>query len=314
MKTTTIAIIGVGKISQDQHLPVIAKDKRFKLAAVVSQRGLPQPGVPTYRTPGELYAALPDLDAVAICTPPHVRHAIAREALDAGKHVLLEKPPAPTMAEMHDLTAYAAAKGRVIFATWHSRYNEGVDLARKLMAGRKLRSLHIEWKEDVRRWHPGQDWIWDAGNFGVFDPGINALSIFTKIMPQPAFIKSAELTFPANRDTPIAASLVMTSAASASPDTRLTAEFDWRQEGEQSWNIDIALDDGAKLRLTHGGTKLWVDGAMRYEAPMQEYEAIYRHFAELLDKGQSEMDAAPFQLVADAFLVGRRATTASFNW
>ena len=54
MKTTTIAIIGVGKISQDQHLPVIAKDKRFKLAAVVSQRGLPQPGVPTYRTPGEL--------------------------------------------------------------------------------------------------------------------------------------------------------------------------------------------------------------------------------------------------------------------
>jgi len=310
----SIAIVGIGKITQDQHLPVIAKDKRFRLAAVVSQRGIAQPGVPTFRTPAELYAALPDVDAVAICTPPHVRHALAREALDAGKHVLLEKPPAPTMAEMHDLTSYAAAKGHVIFATWHSRYNEGVDLARNLMAGRKLRSAHIEWKEDVRRWHPGQDWIWDAGNFGVFDPGINALSIFTKIMPEPAFIKSAELTFPANRDTPIAASLVMSSPAGASADTRLTADFDWRQEGEQSWNIDVALDDGAKLRLTHGGTKLWVDGAMRFEAPMREYEAIYRHFAELLDAGTSEMDAAPFQLVADAFLVGRRATTASFAW
>ena len=141
MKTYQIAIIGVGKISQDQHLPVIARDKRFKLAAVVSQRGLPQPGVPTFRTPAELYAALPDLDAVAICTPPHVRHALAREALDAGKQVLLEKPPAPTMAEMHDLTAYAAARERVIFATWHSRYNEGVDLAKKLLAGRKIRFL-----------------------------------------------------------------------------------------------------------------------------------------------------------------------------
>ena len=314
MKTYQIAIVGIGKITQDQHLPVIARDKRFRLAAVVSQRGVAQPGVPTFRTPAELYAALPDLDAVAICTPPHVRHALAREALDAGKHVLLEKPPAPTMAEMHDLSAYAVAKGRVIFATWHSQYNGGVDLAKQLMAGRKIRSLHIEWKEDVRRWHPGQDWIWDAGNFGVFDPGINALSIFTKIMPEPAFIKSAALTFPANRDTPIAATLVMTSPASESADSKLTAEFDWRQEGEQSWNIDVALDDGAKLRLTHGGSKLWVDGSMRFEAPMAEYEGIYRHFAELLDSGKSAMDAAPFQLVADAFLVGRRQTTASFAW
>ena len=314
VKTYQIAIIGIGKIARDQHLPVIAGDKRFKLAATVSQRGIAQPGIPSFRTPAELYAALPDLDVVAICTPPHVRHAIAREALDAGKQVLLEKPPTPTMAEMHDLTSYAAARRRVIFATWHSQYNEGVDLARKLMAGRKIRSLHIEWKEDVRRWHPGQDWIWDAGNFGVFDPGINALSIFTKIMPQPAFIQSCELLFPANRDTPIAASLTMKSAATESASSTLTAEFDWRQEGDQSWNIDIALDDGAKLRLTDGGSKLWVNGAMRFEAPMAEYEGIYRHFAALLDKGESAMDAAPFQLVADAFLVGRRQATASFNW
>jgi D-galactose 1-dehydrogenase len=314
VKTYSIAIIGIGKITQDQHLPVIAKDKRFKLAAVVSQRGVAQPGVPTFRTPAELYAALPDLDAVAICTPPHVRHAIAREALDAGKHVLLEKPTTHTMAEMHDLTTYAAAKRRVSFATWHSQYNESVDLAKKLLTGRRIRSLAIEWKEDVRRWHPGQDWIWDAGNFGVFDPGINALSILTKIMPGPAFITSAELLFPANRDTPIAASLAMTSPAAENSDSPLTAEFDWRQEGDQSWNIDIVSDDGAKLRLSNGGSKLWVNGSIRFEALMAEYEAIYRRFAELLDSSTSDMDAAPFQLVADAFLVGRRQTTVSFNW
>jgi D-galactose 1-dehydrogenase len=87
VKSYSIGVIGIGKITQDQHLPVIAKDARFKLAGLVSQRGLQQPGVPTFRTPAELYAALPDLDAVAICTPPSVRHAIAREALDAGKHV-----------------------------------------------------------------------------------------------------------------------------------------------------------------------------------------------------------------------------------
>jgi D-galactose 1-dehydrogenase len=314
VKPYRIGIIGIGKITRDQHLPVIAKDGRFELAGLVSQRGLQQPGVPTFRTPAELYAALPDLDAVAICTPPSVRHAIAREALDAGKHVLLEKPPTPTMAELNDLTAHAASRGKVIFATWHSQYNAAVDEAKKRLAARKIRSLAIEWKEDVRRWHPGQEWIWDAGNFGVFDPGINALSILTKIMPAPVFVKSAELVYPANRDTPIAASLVMTSLASESAASPITAEFDWRQEGDQSWNIDVATADGGKLRLTHGGSKLFVDGALTLEAPMAEYEGIYRHFAELLDAKRSAMDAAPFQLVADAFLVGRRTTAAPFNW
>jgi D-galactose 1-dehydrogenase len=310
----SIAIIGVGKIARDQHLPVIAKNPRFRLAGVVSHSGARAQGVPSFHTAAEAYAALPDLDAVVICTPPSVRHALAREALDAGKHVMLEKPPAPTMAEMHDLTAYAAERGRVVFATWHSQYNAAVDEAKRRLAGAKLRRLAIEWKEDVRRWHPGQEWIWDAGNFGVFDPGVNALSILSKIAPGAIFVKSAELLFPANRDTPIAASLVFSSPAAENSDARLTAEFDWRQEGEQSWNIDIETSGGERLRLTHGGSKLFVEGALACEAPMAEYEGLYEHFAALLDAGRSAMDAAPFQLVADAFLVGARRTSEPFFW
>jgi D-galactose 1-dehydrogenase len=310
---TKIAIIGIGKISQDQHLPVIAKNPDFQLVAVVSQRGLGAPGVPSFKTPAELYAAVSDLDAVAICTPPHVRHAIAREALAVGKHVMLEKPPAATVAEMHDLTTGAAAAGKVIFATWHSQYNAAVDEAKKRLAGQRLRALAIEWKEDVRRWHPGQDWIWDAGNFGVFDPGINALSILTKIAPGAMFVKSAQLHYPENRDTPIAASLVFSSNAGA-PEARLIAEFDWRQEGDQSWNIDIETLSGTRLRLSHGGSKLFVDGEKVVDAPMAEYEGLYAHFAELLAKGESGMDSAPFQLVADAFLVGSRRVVEPFRW
>jgi D-galactose 1-dehydrogenase len=313
MSPMKIAIIGLGKIAQDQHLPVIAKNADFQLVGIVSQRGLGAQGVPTFKTSGELYAAQPNLDAVAICTPPHVRHAIAREALAAGKHVMLEKPPAATVAEMHDLTASAAAARRVIFATWHSQYNAAVDEAKKRLAGQTLRKVAIEWKEDVRRWHPGQDWIWDAGNFGVFDPGINALSILTKIAPGAMFVKSAQLRYPENRDTPIAASLVFSSNASA-PDAELTAEFDWRQEGDQSWNIDIETEGGKPLRLTHGGSKLFVGGGKAIEAPMAEYEGLYAHFAELLAKGESHMDSEPFQLVADAFLVGSRRVVQPFHW
>src|SRR6476646_7065629 len=103
MRTYKVAIVGVGKIVEDQHLPVIGKDPRFELAAVASQRGVEVSGAPTFRTPAEMYRAVPDIDAVAVCTPPQVRHAYAREALAAGKHVLLETPSTATLGELVDL-------------------------------------------------------------------------------------------------------------------------------------------------------------------------------------------------------------------
>jgi D-galactose 1-dehydrogenase len=308
-----IAVIGIGKITEDQHLPVIAKNPRFRLAALVSQRGVSRPGVASFKTLADLLKSGNDVDAVAICTPPNARHAIAREALDAGKHVLLEKPTTATTSETVDLVAHAAAKQRVAFATWHSQFNAAVDETRRLLAGKRIARLHIEWKENVKRWHPGQEWIWQPGGFGVFDPGINALSIVTKIMPQPLFITAADLVTPKNRQTPIAAKLTFRSQA-ASSNAALTADFDWRQTGPQSWNIDIETEEGRKLTLRDGGSKLAVDGQAKVEQPMQEYERIYERFADLLDGGESDMNAAPLQLVADAFLVGRRVETDAFEW
>ena len=314
MPIHSIAVIGLGKIAQDQHLPVIAKNPDFRLAATVSQRGLGAAGVPSYRTPAELLAAEPAVESVAICTPPNVRYEIARAAIDAGKHVLLEKPPFPTTLELVDLAAHAKDKGRVIFTTWHSQYNAAVEETRRRLAGQKLKRLAITWKEDVRRWHPNQDWIWQQGGFGVFDPGINALSILSRIMPEPVFVRSAELTTPTNKDMPIAARLTFRSAAASDPgaDT-LTAEFDWRQEGEQSWNYLIETADGRRFDLTRGGACLAVDGQVVVDEKPEEYEKIYARFATLLDKGESLVDAAPFQLVADAFMVGRRVATDPFQ-
>jgi len=307
-----IAVIGLGKISQDQHLPVIDASGEFELTAVVSTRGLSQGGVPSFRTPAELYKAMPEIGIVAVNTPPDVRHAIAREALAAGKDVLLEKPPAATLTELADLEALAEAKGRVLFATWHSRFNPAVEAARTLLAEAGLRSLRIEWRENVKKWHPGQDWVWEPGGFGVFDPGINALSIFTRILPAIPFVRSAELTYPSNRQTPIAAQLVFASADPAAP--ALTADFDWRETGGETWHMLIETADGRSARLFKGGAALEIDGSVTVEAPSEEYQHIYRHFAGLLDARRSDVDGAPLRLVADAMLVGRRLTTDAFDW
>jgi len=304
-----LGIIGLGKIAQDQHLPVVAKNGDFELAAVVSSRGGYR-DVPAFRTAGELFRSGVKLDAVSLCMPPEPRFAIARDALDAGLHVLMEKPPVPTVGELDAVTEHAARKGCVLFTTWHSQYNAAVDEAKRMLLGKTVTRLHVSWKEDVRHWHPGQEWIWEPGGFGVFDPGINAFSIVTKILPQPIFVQSAMLETPSNRSTPIAAQI--TFKPSWPGKAELTADLDWRQTGEQSWNIDVETTDGPKLELRNGGTELHVGGQLTTAAPMAEYEGIYAHFAELLKTGTSHVDGAPLQLVSDCFMMGRRSETEAF--
>ena len=299
-----IGIVGFGKIAQDQHLPVIMANPAFELAAVVSPRSPPPDGVACFPDHQAMLAALPDLDAVAICTPPLPRHAIALDCLKAGKHVLLEKPPTATLSELADLERVADRQHRVLYATWHSRHAAAIEEARRRLAGRTVRRLNIVWKEDVRRWHPGQQWIWEAGGFGMFDPGINALSIATYIMPAPLFVRRAELLFPANRDAPIAVNLDLGDG--------FTAAFDWRQTGDQIWDIEVDTD-AFGLRLSNGGSRLEVDGALVIDEKPAEYEAIYAHFAQLLRSGRSDVDAAPFRLVADAFMIGRRRVVEAFD-
>ena len=263
MTPIRIAVIGVGKIARDEHLPSIGRDPRFELAAVVSSSGASVPGVPTFSDAAALYAAVPDLGAVAICTLPSVRTDLTRQALDAGVDVLMEKPPTPTVGELRDLAAHAEARGRVLFTTWHSQYNAAVEALRDRLAGRRIRRLAITWKEDVRRWHPGQAWIWEAAGFGVFDPGINALSILTRVMPEPAFVRSARLLTPSNRAMPIAADIAFTSRALAEGG-EMTAAFDWRQAGEQVWEIAADLADGSALAFEQPceWNSTWQSGGM----------------------------------------------------
>jgi D-galactose 1-dehydrogenase len=307
-----IAVIGIGKISQDQHLPVIDKSKDFVLAATVSTRGLGHNGVPVFKTPAELYKAMPEVKLVAVCTPPGVRHAIVREALDAGMDVLMEKPPTPTISELDELVAYAKKKKAVLFQTWHSQYNAAVDQAKKILKKDGVQSVRIDWRESVRKWHPGQDWVWTPGGFGVCDPGINALSIFSKIMPFPVFVESAHLKFPSNRQTPVDVEIVFKSAQKHAP--KMSAGFNWLETEGEIWTVSIETEKGDQLRLEKGGTVLRINGVIKIEQPSEEYEGIYERFAELLKKQKSDVDGTPLRLVADAFLLGARDNVEEFFW
>lgn len=308
MTATEIALVGIGKIARDQHVPALGADPSFALAATVSRSGGLE-GVENHATIEELLAARPDIPAVSLCMPPQVRYEAARAAIEAGRHVMLEKPPGATVAEVETLKRLADAQGVTLFATWHSRHADAVASARDWLEDRDIRQVEVIWREDVRQWHPGQDWVFEAGGLGVFDPGINALSIVTDILPVPLRLSRADLEFPSNRDTPIAARL-----AFAGPEGMAAhADFDWRQEGPQTWEIRVETGQGT-LRLTEGGAKMQVDGEAVPISGPGEYPGLYKRFAGLIAGQRSDVDLDPLVHVADAFMLGRRLTTDPFNW
>lgn len=307
MTALKLGLVGLGKIARDQHLPSIERTPGAELVAVAS-RSAQAEGVANYPDLPTMLAERPDLDAIILCQPPQVRYQTARLALDAGKHVFLEKPPGVSVSEVEALIALAVRRGVTLFTSWHSRYAAAVRQARDWLRDKKVRRASIAWKEDVRHWHPGQAWIWEAGGFGVFDPGINALSILTGVVPEPIRLASADLEIPTNRAAPIGAALGMDTASGAPID----AVFDWRQTGPQTWEIEVETDR-CVLLLSHGGNNLAIDGTPQPVGQEEEYPAMYRHFVELIASGRSDVDVRPLQLVADAFLCARIHPTDVFE-
>ncbi len=302
-----LGIVGYGKIAQDQHVPAIAGNDGLELVAVASRHNH-APGLPNYASHQEMLATGPALDAVVLCQPPQARFEAARDALLAGKHVFLEKPPGASLSEVEALIALARRQGVALFASWHSRYARCVPAAKRWLAERRIDRLTITWKEDVRHWHPGQEWIWQPGGFGVFDPGINALSILTEIVSEPIRLIAAALETPVNRQAPIAARLELATADGVP----IAAEFDFRQTGPQSWDIVVEAG-GETLCLGHGGNSLSLAGAGDDGDIDGEYPALYRRFAALVHERGIDVDLAPLRLVADAFLRGRTCPTDAFE-
>jgi len=301
MRPLRIAIVGFGKIAADQHVPSIAGNPRFHLAATSSRSGVgPARQFTDWR---QLLDQVEGLDAVAITTPPSVRYEIARECVERGLHTLLEKPPTDTLGEIEELARLAEARAVTVFTTWHAQHNGAVAAAAEALAGKRIAAMDILWHEDVRKWHPGQRWIWEAGGFGVFDPGINAFSIATRIFPGALLVTKADLAYPADAQTPIAAEIEFASAAADGP---LKCSLDWRRSEGEEWTITVRTADGTEVRLDNGGSRLSIDGEHRPTESIGEYPDIYRRFAELIDERRSHVDVAPLRLVADCLLAGRR--------
>ena len=309
MSIIKIAIVGVGKIARTEHIPSIKKNPSYQLVACASPNSK-LTKVPTFKSDELMLESIWDIDAVAMCQPSQFRTKSVLRAIDAGKHILLEKPPTSTLTQAQEIIRAATRHTGSVFMTWHSKHAASVPLIKKLLNDRPIDRVDITWRENVRKWHPNQEWIWEAGGFGVFDPGINALSIMTEILPIPVHLSKSKIFIPQNRKAPIAAHLTFTGPQ----DQIINADFDWREEGDEQWEINIYSGEDHFL-LADGGAILFQNGDdISTITAQSEYDGIYEEFFKLIERGKSDLDIMPLQHVSDAFMKADIIQVAPFNY
>ena len=112
-----VGLLGAGAWAQFAHLPGYARDPRCKVVAIadpVVERAealARQFGIPHVHDSHEALLARPDLDAVDVCTPSATHFALSWAALEAGRHVLCEKPVAYDYQDTRRAAALAASRG-----------------------------------------------------------------------------------------------------------------------------------------------------------------------------------------------------------
>jgi predicted dehydrogenase len=142
MKKARIGIIGAGWWATTAHIPAIKSHPDAELIAIQSRdeakaRQIARDfGVDHACTRVEDLLALPGLDGVIVSTTPNVHHQQARAALEAGMHVLVEKPMTFTVAEAQELVDVAAQKRLqlLISCPWHFT-SHGIQARRLIQSG-----------------------------------------------------------------------------------------------------------------------------------------------------------------------------------
>ena len=298
-RLTKLVLVGLGKIAYEQHIPAIERSSAFTLVGGVDPHAISKHCFPIFDSVEHLLDSGIEFEAVALCTPPQVRKGISEQLLSSGRAVLLEKPPASDLASARAIEAMAKGSSAVLFAAWHSRFSAHVADARQWVLENRIASGSIEWRENPEKWHPGQDWLWRAGGYGVFDPGINALSILTEISRENWRVSESSLRIPPNAQAPDAADFRLSAG-----DANISVSFEFHQRKDEVWRIQLVSKTGNVMELSDGGAALLMDGSKPSQQAVNEYDGVYQRFAELIRSRRSEFDLAPLRIAEEAMSLG----------
>jgi predicted dehydrogenase len=190
---TRLALIGCGGMSRAHAARFEASGSRLEVVAVVdvdaakAQVAAEHLGARHVAT--DFREVLPQVDAVLLALPHHLHHAVGMACLEAGKHVLMEKPLANSQAECLDLIGAAENSGKVLMVAYCMRFHPLVEQMKKLIAEKTYgETFQISiWTEQLTRYADGH-WAHSAATLGggqFFSHGCHYVDLLLWFLGEP---------------------------------------------------------------------------------------------------------------------------------
>ena len=148
MEKIKVAVIGCGSIANNAHIPAYMKNEQAEIVYFCDSRiERAEKAVRDYgcgKAIADYHVILedPEVEAVSVCTPNNVHASVAIDCLRAGKHVLCEKPAARTYEEALEMQKVQHETGKVLNIGVVNRFNDSVNLIKKIIDDCKLGSIH----------------------------------------------------------------------------------------------------------------------------------------------------------------------------
>jgi scyllo-inositol 2-dehydrogenase (NADP+) len=156
-RTIRAGLVGFGHGGTIFHAPFLHAIEGLELAAILQRQGdsaaLAYPSAAIARSMPELLA-LPDLDLVVISTPPSTHFELAVQALEADKHVVLDKPFVATSDEARQLIELARARNRILSVYQNCRWDGDFNTIQQILASGELGRL-VTFESRYDRYRPG---------------------------------------------------------------------------------------------------------------------------------------------------------------
>jgi scyllo-inositol 2-dehydrogenase (NADP+) len=208
MDAINVGLIGYGMAGSVFHAPLIASEPRLHLKSVVTSRAAQvtreNPGVEVVAEPEAIFKD-PAVQLVVVATPNQTHFALARQALLAGKPVVVDKPFTITLAEADELVALAERKGLLLSVFHNRRWDGDFRTVRQLLAEELLGNISF-FESRFNRFRPQIKRGWreepGAGSGLYYDlaPHLidQALTLFG--LPQSVFLDVAHLRSQGSQD------------------------------------------------------------------------------------------------------------------
>lgn len=308
-KKLKIGLVGVGGTAQVNHIPALMRVEGLELVGLVdrdpekAQRVAQKFGIPKSGGRIEVLLDIEDLDAIDICTPNYLHAPMAIAALEAGKHVLCERPLARNGEEAAAMAKAARKADRVLMCAVQHRFRPDAQLLRTFVEKGDLGDVFLAkagWLRQKTEWD-ADEWRGakhQSGGGVVLDLGFHMLDLALWVLGQP---KVESVTASVHRSRKGKVEDSATAFFRLETGATMTLELTWGLLMEKDFAyLNLFGAGGAALlnpfRVHKGmhGTLVNVTPALvtAKNQYRQSMEAQVAHFADALRSGRKPMGTA----------------------